>query len=103
MIDRTHALPVVRQAELAGLSRASVYYLQREDFKVGRRHVATLMVRMGIEALYRKPNTSRKHPRNKVYGLRHANGFGCLLTRDSSPDLLPELPLHFAPMRWRAR
>lgn len=67
MIDRTHALPVVRQAELAGLSRASVYYLQREDFKVGRRHVATLMVRMGIEALYRKPNTSRKHPRNKVY------------------------------------
>jgi len=29
MIDRSHALPVVRQAELAGLSRASVYYLPR--------------------------------------------------------------------------
>jgi putative transposase len=41
--------------------------LQREGFGVGRRHVATLMARMGIEALYRKPNTSRKHPHNKVY------------------------------------
>ena len=29
MIDRSHALPVVRQAQLAGLSRASVYYLPR--------------------------------------------------------------------------
>ena len=29
MIDHTHALAVVRQAELAGLSRASVYYLPR--------------------------------------------------------------------------
>ena len=101
MIDRTHRLPVVRQAELAGLSRASVYYLpratsqadqqlmkridvlhlefpfagsrmlrdllEREGIKVGRRHVATLMARMGIEALYRKPNTSKKHPQNKVH------------------------------------
>jgi putative transposase len=29
------------------------------DREVGRRHVATLM---GMQALYRKPNTSRKHP-----------------------------------------
>lgn len=27
---------------------------------VGRKHVATLMRRMGIEAIYRKPNTSRR-------------------------------------------
>ena len=33
---------------------------------VGRRHVATLMKKMGIEALYRRPNTSRKHPQNPV-------------------------------------
>jgi len=32
--------------------------LQREGHKVGRRHVRTLMRRMGIEALYRKPRTS---------------------------------------------
>ena len=101
MIDREHALPIKQQAELAGISRGSVYYLphpvsqadqrlmrridelhlehpfagarmlrdllNREGFKVGRKHVATLMVRMGIEALYRKPNTSKKHPGHKVY------------------------------------
>ena len=101
MIEREHALPVVRQAELAGLSRSSVYYLPRvasqgdqalmkridaihleypfagarmlrdllarEDLQVGRRHVSTLMARMGIQALYRKPNTSKKHPQNKIY------------------------------------
>ncbi len=41
--------------------------LNREGFEVGRRHVATLMQRMGIEALYRKPNTSKRHPTHKVY------------------------------------
>jgi putative transposase len=41
--------------------------LAREGLVVGRRHVATLMRRMGIEALYRKPNTSKKHPGHKVY------------------------------------
>ena len=41
--------------------------LNREGFDVGRRHVSTLMERMGIEALYRKPNTSKKHPTHKVY------------------------------------
>lgn len=36
-------------------------------FEVGRKHVSTLMKRMGIEALYRKPNTSRRHPQHKIY------------------------------------
>jgi putative transposase len=101
MIDRNHALPIKRQAELVGISRGDVYYLpravspadqrlmkridvlnlerpfagsrmlrdmlNREGFEVGRKHVATLMRRMGIEALYRKPNTSRKHPGHRVY------------------------------------
>ena len=35
--------------------------------RVGRKHVATLMRRMGIEALYRKPRTTRKHPLHPVY------------------------------------
>ena len=41
--------------------------------RVGRRRVRTLMRRMGIEALYRKPNTSKKHPGHAVYPylLRH--------------------------------
>lgn len=41
--------------------------LQREGFAVGRKHVSTLMRRMGIEALYRKPNTRRKHPGHAVH------------------------------------
>ena len=38
-----------------------------EGVKVGRKHVGTLMRRMGIEALYRKPNTSRPSPGHKIY------------------------------------
>ena len=41
--------------------------LNREGFKVGRKHVGTLMGRMGIEALYRKPGTSKKHPGHEIY------------------------------------
>jgi putative transposase len=41
--------------------------LRREGFTVGRKHVGTLMKRMGIEALYRKPNTSRKHAVHKIW------------------------------------
>ncbi len=41
--------------------------LNRAGYAVGRRHVGTLMKRMGIEALYRKPGTSKKHPGHKVY------------------------------------
>src|SRR5882724_1385039 len=101
MIDRGHCLPIVRQAELLGISRGSVYYLtqpvsaadlalmrridelhlehpflgarmlrdmlNREGAAVGRKHVGTLMRRMGIEPLYRKPNTSKKHPEHAVY------------------------------------
>ena len=101
MIEREHALPIKRQAELVDISRGNVYYLarsasqadqqlmkridaihleypfagsrmlrdllKREGLEVGRRHVATLMQRMGIEALYRKPNTSKKQPGHKIY------------------------------------
>jgi putative transposase len=101
MIDRSDKLPVVRQCQLLGLSRSSVYYtpqpvaesdlvlmrridelhlnhpfagarmlrdlLREEGIQVGRRHVSTLMKKMGIEALYRRPNTSRKHPQNPVF------------------------------------
>ena len=35
--------------------------------KVGRRHVKTLMARMGIEALYRRPRTTKPEPGHKVY------------------------------------
>ena len=101
MIDRSHALPVTRQARELGISRGSVYYLPRptsvadlaimrrldelhmdfpfagsrmlrdllaaEGVKVGRLHVSTLMKKMAIEAIYRRPNTSKPAPAHKVY------------------------------------
>jgi putative transposase len=41
--------------------------LEREGFNVGRVHVATLMRRMGIEALYRRPRTSIPARDAKIY------------------------------------
>jgi len=41
--------------------------LNREGVSIGRRHVATLMKRMRIEAIYRRPNTSRPAPGHKIY------------------------------------
>ena len=101
MIDRNHALSVIRQPKALGVSRSPVYYmprpvpaedlklmrrldelhldhpfagarmlrdlLRREGVTVGRRHVSTLMERMGIEAIYRRPNTSKPAPGHKIY------------------------------------
>jgi putative transposase len=41
--------------------------LQDDGFDVGRTHVRTLMRRMGIEAIYRRPRTSRPHPGHRVF------------------------------------
>jgi putative transposase len=41
--------------------------LNAEGHDVGRRHVATLMKRMGIEAIYRKKSTSRADRSHRVY------------------------------------
>jgi putative transposase len=40
--------------------------LKQEGIDIGRRHVSTLMKRMGLEALYRKPNTSEPTPGHKI-------------------------------------
>ena len=101
MIDRSHDLPLMRQAELLRLSRSSLYYevrpvpaaelaimrridalhldypfagsrmlrdlLRGEGIAIGRELVATMMRRMGIEALYRRPNTSKPADGHKIY------------------------------------
>jgi putative transposase len=41
--------------------------LAAEGSKTGRRHVKTLMRRMGIEALYRRPRTTKPEPGHKIY------------------------------------
>ena len=41
--------------------------LSAEGSKIGRRHVATLMRKMGLEAVYRRPNTSKPAPGHRIY------------------------------------
>ena len=41
--------------------------LRQDGFKVGRIHVATLMKRMGVEALYCRPCTTRPGAGHKIY------------------------------------
>jgi putative transposase len=101
MIDRSHSLPLTRQARELGISRGSIYYLpkpvsaadlaimrridelhlefpfagsrmlrdllRQEGTRIGRQHVATLMKKMAIEAIYRRPNTSKPAPGHKIY------------------------------------
>jgi len=101
MMDRGHALPVLKQCAALGISRGSIYYepvavsasdlalmrrldelhlehphagsrmlrdlLAAEGSKIGRRHVRTLMQRMGIEAIYRRPRTSVPVPGHKIF------------------------------------
>jgi len=42
-------------------------FLLRDGVRVGRRHMRTAMRRMGIEAIYRKPNTSKPAQGHKIY------------------------------------
>ena len=48
-------------------SRSIRDQLQDMGHKVGRQHVNTLMKKMGIAAMYRKPRLSKPHPDHKVY------------------------------------
>jgi len=101
MIDRDSTLSIMRQCELLGLCRSSLYYrpqpisdadlllmrridelhlthpflgarrlarmLQRTGVEVGRRHVGTLMLLMGIETIYRKKRTSLPDKGHRIY------------------------------------
>ena len=60
-IDRLHLeLPFAGTRMLRDL-------LRQEGHGVGRSKVRRLMRLMGVEALYRKPKTTRKHPEHHVY------------------------------------
>ena len=60
-LDRLHL-----ESPFAG-SRMLRGLLVAEGCKIGRRHVKTLMKRMGIEALYRRPRTTKPGPGHKIY------------------------------------
>ncbi len=60
-LDRLHLeFPFAGSRLLRGL-------LVAEGCKIGRRHVKTLMRRMGIEALYRRPRMTKPEPGHKIY------------------------------------
>ena len=48
-------------------SRRMTAVLRREGWPVNRKRIKRLMRVMALEAIYQKPNTSRKHPDHKVY------------------------------------
>ena len=54
-------------------ARMLCWLLNAEGFGIGRKHTATLMKKMGICALYRRPRTSKPGPGHKIYPylLRH--------------------------------
>src|SRR5260370_11773194 len=60
-LDRLHL-----EFPFAG-SRMLKCLLAAEGCKIGRRHMKTLMRRMGIEALYRRPRTTKPEPGHKIY------------------------------------
>jgi putative transposase len=63
-LDRLHLeFPFAGSRMLRGL-------LAAEGCKIGRRHVKTLMKRMGMEALYRRPRTTKPEPGHKIYPYR---------------------------------
>jgi len=48
-------------------SRSIRDQLELLGHRAGRQHISTLMRKMGIAALYRKPRLSKPHPEHKVY------------------------------------
>ena len=48
-------------------SRRMTAVLRREGWPVNRKRIKRVMRIMALEAIYQKPNTSRKHPDHKVY------------------------------------
>jgi putative transposase len=85
-IDELHLeFPFAGSRMLRGL-------LAAEGCKTGRRHVKTLMKRMGIEALYRRPRTTKPEPGHKIYPylLR-----GMAITR---PDQVWAMDITYIPM-----
>ena len=126
MINRSHELPLTKQASLLNLSRSSLYYqsrpiapadltvmrridelhlnypfagsrrlrdlLRAEGIEIGRERVATMMKRMDITTIYRRPNTSKPAPGHKIYPYLLRN---LAVTR---PDQVWAMDISYIPM-----
>jgi putative transposase len=63
LMRRIDALPL--QYPFAG-ARMLRDLLRHEGHAIGRRHVASLMRRIGVTAVYRKPCTTQRHPAHRI-------------------------------------
>jgi putative transposase len=101
MIDSGHPrLSIVRQCELASISRSSYYreptvengetlrlmrletpwygsrqmarHLRRNGWYVGRHRVRRLMSKMGLAPIYQRPKTSEPHPQHRICHIHFA-------------------------------
>ena len=48
-------------------ARKMKQYLKEKGYFAGRKHIGALMRKMGLEALFPKPNLSKAHPEDKIY------------------------------------
>ncbi|MEO0521094.1 MAG: IS3 family transposase [Cyanobacteria bacterium P01_A01_bin.116] len=143
LVDAQHPeLSLVRQCELLGISRSSLYYqpvgssdeelillrlldeqylktpfygsrrmvahLKQQGYVVNRKRVQRLMRQLGIEAVYPKPNLSKRHPEHKVYPYLLKDVDIASVNQVWSTDItyLPVLKGHFylvAVMDWYSR
>ena len=126
MINRSHELPLTKQASLLNLSCSSLYYqsrpiapadltvmrridelhlnypfagsrmlrdlLRAEGIEIGCERVATMMKRMDITTIYRRPNTSKPAPGHKIYPYLLRN---LAVTR---PDQVWAMDISYIPM-----
>ncbi len=48
-------------------SRRMTNFLKREGYRVGRGRIRRLMRKLGLQAIYQAPKTSKSHPDHKIY------------------------------------
>lgn len=48
-------------------ARQMARYLRRQGYRVNRKRVRRLMQKMGLMAIYQKPNTSKPHPEHEIF------------------------------------
>ena len=81
-IDELHLdYPFAGSRMLTGLVR-------QEGHEAGRLHVSTLMKKMGIEAIYRRPNTSKPARGHKIYASVRRSVRLCLRGISTSQQVL---------------
>ena len=67
--------------------------LQLNGVAIGRKHVSTLMRRMGIEAIYQRPRTTTPHPGHKVFPYLLRN------RQITAPNQVWAMDITYIPMR----